>query len=520
MSSDTDFDKLGKIREEWSFRSVLVSVDNLSSALEIVSFSDTKIKPGWQSSGKFDFGESASIRNIELLPWVHIWESPLDRSLVVKIRDDFINYHCLQQKDENVYLHPVDGIEVINKTVEQFSFFSPSARVEVHRDYLRDYLAARKMSLLISIVADRFANAFPVEALGIEPNEYVRIDDHTHKTCVIQPPGALSEKYYTGRSSLYRNVVILPYDLPRLDRTPWYYFGEIPKKFRHPVAFIIDEEGNRAELHDKKCPKYLYFKPYVLKKYLEVKNFRVNFHMRNWGIAQDVISQINIDIGINSKGLVNAFAPDLAKLSSSEQSYWASYSSIPSGEICEELYQTRMLLNPPDSKSVVEEISDALSKLNSSFNKQFSEDLYDGSFPSDPDAAKMNVGPLGQDIVQLVSLGKLLYEFVIERMPISVLRKPVEHIANFDKEWKQIKLLEEIVILKTHDDTLEKEITDPLRGLNIIRIGSAHHGAPKITEAFNLLGYPSLATDIREAWEKCIGSISSTLIRLSKIIDS
>ena len=88
-----DFSEEGKIREEWSIRSVLVSCDDITTALNSISFHDTNIRPGWLRSGDFNFGEIAIVDNIELFPWVFIWESPLDAKLTIKIRADFLNYH-------------------------------------------------------------------------------------------------------------------------------------------------------------------------------------------------------------------------------------------------------------------------------------------------------------------------------------------------------------------------------------------------------------------------------------------
>ncbi|KKL64304.1 hypothetical protein LCGC14_2166330, partial [marine sediment metagenome] len=58
-----DFSEEGKIREEWSIRSVLVSCDDITTALDSISFHDTNIRPGWLSSGDFNFGEIAIVDN-------------------------------------------------------------------------------------------------------------------------------------------------------------------------------------------------------------------------------------------------------------------------------------------------------------------------------------------------------------------------------------------------------------------------------------------------------------------------
>jgi hypothetical protein len=57
------------------------------------------------------------------------------------------------------YMHPLDGNAVLRTSVEKVAFYNPTPHVLVHKDYLRDYLAARRGALLVSAVADRFWNA-------------------------------------------------------------------------------------------------------------------------------------------------------------------------------------------------------------------------------------------------------------------------------------------------------------------------------------------------------------------------
>jgi hypothetical protein len=129
--------------------------------------------------------------------------------------------------------------------------------------------------------------------------------------------------------------------------------------------FFVDAEGTRATA-EKAGLRYLFFKREVLRKYLDTPGFGVYFHMRNWGVATTPMRQ-SIDVGINSLGIATAFAPDIAKLSSIEQSYWASFTRLPSGEICKELFETRMLQEPPDSPSIPEIVKGATHDLDEVF---------------------------------------------------------------------------------------------------------------------------------------------------------
>jgi hypothetical protein len=139
-----------------------------------------------------------------------------------------------------------------------------------------------------------------------------------------------------GRSSLYWNLVVEPYEHPKPERSPWPYFRPPGASLSTPdqdrPRFIADIEGTRIVLSDYNHPLYLYFKPHVLEKYLETPGYRVFFHMRTWGQACGPQPESCVDVGINSKGLATAFAADIARLNPQEQLHWAHYSSLPSGE--------------------------------------------------------------------------------------------------------------------------------------------------------------------------------------------
>ncbi|MEQ9481001.1 hypothetical protein [Coleofasciculus sp. F4-SAH-05] len=192
--------------------------------------------------------------------------------------------------------------------------YDPTDRVIIHRDYLRDFLSALGMGLLISVTADRFANAATEEELEIEPSENKQIDELTWISTNIHTPDFTKHSSFRGRSILRRNFIIEPYDRPKFERSPWYFFGEDPIQESELPSFIVNDEGKRQALQKNTYLVnssseigwlgYLYFRPEVLQKYLQVPGYRVFFHMRNWGVASLPGDRGTIDVGINSQGLV------------------------------------------------------------------------------------------------------------------------------------------------------------------------------------------------------------------------
>ena len=220
-----DFSTLGQVREEWCFRSILVPIDDVDQAVKELSYYDTEFQPGWRSDDTFFFGDERTVAGVRLYPWIRSWKHPLSDVLVVRLRDDFVDYHCLIGRKDDAYIHPVDEIEAAKVGTERHSFFNPTPVVVVYADYLREYLWARKYGLIISCVADRFANGASENELGVCATADLPIDNCSTVTNVIHLPGSLSAEYFTARASLFTNYVVGPHDKPRPNRTPWYYFG-------------------------------------------------------------------------------------------------------------------------------------------------------------------------------------------------------------------------------------------------------------------------------------------------------
>lgn len=518
-------------REEWLIHSALVPIDQLHmAATEITSPHYLTFEMGWNSEDQFSFGDYSQYGKIQLYALAQLLKHPISQDFSVELSREFITYHALQKRNTSQYYHPIDNILVAETNLDSHKFFDPTARVIIHRDYLRDFLAALEMGLLISVTADRFANAASEEELELEQVEDSQIDDFTWISTNIHTPEFTHHSYFRGRSILRRNFIIEPYDRPRFERSPWYYFGEQSLQESELPSFIINDEGKRQSL-----PKntylgsyvdsgigtfgYLYFRPEVLQKYLQVPGYSVFFHMRNWGVASLPGDRGTIDIGINSQGLVNAFAPDISDLDLSEQAYWASFSSLPSGEICEEMFQTRMQLNPPNSPGVVNLIQDAYSQLNAGFQHQTSIDLFKNIEPSKQDLHRLSVGPVSNQFMEVLELARILYGWVIETMQVNPLRNTLNALGgSVDKNLRQIKLLEKILIAKGLDESEARLITAPLVGLNELRIGSAHIGSTELEPIFQLMGASTVPTTPRAGWNVCVDTVAKCLYSIAGIL--
>jgi hypothetical protein len=512
-------------REEWLIHSALVPLHQLNNAvIEIKSPHDLTFHIGWGNENNFEFGDYAKYGEIQLYPLALLTKHPISEDLIVQLSSKFVTYHALQKRNQSQYYHPIDNLLVAETNIETHKIYNPTGNVILHCDYLRDFLAAVKMGLFISVVADRFANAPTEEELELDKIEDEKIDEFTWLSTSMHSSKFTDHGYFRGRSILRRNFIIEPYDKPKFERSPWSYYGEKSIPEGELPQFIINSKGDKQVL--KKSISigdfgYIYFRPEVLQKYLQVPGYSVYFHMRNWGSASLPGDRGSIDVGINSHGLVNAFAPDIAELNSSEQAYWSSFSSLPSGEICEEMFQTRMLLNPPNSPGVVELIRDARSQLNTIYKTNFSVDLFNDMEPSKQELYRLSVGPISNQFSEVLELARIFYGWAIETMQIAPLQSVLKKLdVAVDKGLRQIKLLERILMAKGLDEARARSLSAPLVGLNELRIGSAHIGSLELESIFQLMGASTNPQTPREGWNLCIDAVIASLTLISNALQT
>ncbi|MEM6254850.1 MAG: hypothetical protein AAF821_18190 [Cyanobacteria bacterium P01_D01_bin.156] len=519
-----NFDTPDWKKEEWLVRSALVPIDQLESAAsQIKEPDDLTFETGWDFENQFDFGDHMEYGNLQLYPLVLSGKHPITEEITVELCRKFRTYHALETQDQLKYNHPIDKLIAATVLMEAHPLYDPTAKVTVHPDYLRDFLAAVQMGLIISVVADRFANALTEDALQLEEVEAQEVDAFTTLSTIIHPPEFTRHEHFRGRSILHRNFIIEPYTQPKFERSPWHFYGEKSAEDSTAPTFIINDEGEKKPLPSNTfLPNYtaegigqygyLYFRPEVLHKYLNEPGYSVCFHMRKWGTASIPGGIKTVDVGINSHGLVNAFAPDIADLSITEQSYWASYSSLPNGEICDEMFQTRMQQKPPHSPGVIEVIQNARSQLSDTFKNQFSVDLFKDKEPPKKEQYQLSVGPILGQMKEVTDFAKTLYIWAIEPMEIDALRAALTSLGGtVDKKLRQIKLLEKILIQKGLNLQQARSITAALVGLNDLRIVSAHIGGPESKASFQLMGATSMPETPIAAWDLCVDAVAASL---------
>jgi hypothetical protein len=304
---------LGWEQEEWGISAALIPLESAfnengadTRAASSIRVYDMDFGPWWRAANDFDFGDARHLDGVLAWPWLHHRVHRRTNDLLIEPRADFIRYHALDKREfpdhheGTEYVHPLEESVALRTWVEQVAYYKPMPFSEVQQDYLRDYLAARKASLLIAIVADRFANAPTVEELGLHVVEEEYIGEYAWITTGVHEEAAHNFKYAMGRSSLYWNVLIRSYPEPKRTRNAWHFHDERRQSAtdgQPAPTFIVDPEGHRRAANDKDCPWYLCFSTRVLDRYFATSGYHAGFHMRTWGCATSPHG--SVDVGVN-----------------------------------------------------------------------------------------------------------------------------------------------------------------------------------------------------------------------------
>jgi hypothetical protein len=508
--------EIGSSREEWLIRSVLVDADAVKDVRHPADPHVLDFSPSWEDDPlRFDFGDHFRIVDTDAYPFIITRTHPISDQLEVELRPDFRWYHFLPQTGGE-FKHPLDDVVVATVNIDSHAFFNPTPRVTVHPDYLRDYLAARGYALVVAVVADRFATRANLAELEIETTQdAIEIDKNARIRLTINEENGRA----WGRSSLYWSMVVEPYDRPRPQRSAWHFFGDMPDDGAVTPTFIIDAQGTRGTAKQAGLG-YLYFKREVLRKYLDAPGYSVYFHMRTWGAASTPLGS-SVDVGVNEEHLVTAFAPDIAELSVGDQAYWSSFSVVPSGGVCWELFETRMQQRPPHSPSLPELITKAIGDLNDAFRTRYGSDLYRTKHERLPSHRHLSVGPVTENMQEFLDLAKVLYTVTVEDIDEKAIKNalPVNQRPKKEENLRSIALMERLLQTDGHEDGEIRALTNMLRALRNLRVIEAHVlSSDDVLKEFKSWGVTTLPASRRVMWHVAVDAMTKALHEIAAFL--
>jgi hypothetical protein len=421
--------------------------------------------------------------------------------------------------------------------------------IEIKREFLLDYLAARNMSLRLSYYRQRVENV-----ASLKTSEYVDLENHEEErdggryellirgvNDVFGGSWAIFRTWRTDVDEDEDAPVMGPetndnidhessegngggYDGVRVEgefwRDEWIEHQGISMRVRGDAdtnlpQFIVETDSTRmpsAELNNEDAGRWLWFRSGIINELLGLRGFSLKWCTAETGKIQST-SGYSIHFGINSSDLVTVYAYDVARLPAWEQYLWAAQNVVPDGKVSNELLASQVKAQPATTHAVEELLFEVMGMLEDGFQQAFNVVLY--SHDLDHLEAMKHISRFAStDQVSLLRLAKELVRVFSDRLDVRELRKLSTHS---DKEkLGSYKLLQDVLAQKVGIDKARK-VFGPLVGAYDMRVGDAHPTSSKIEDAFKLAGIDGSKSFLRQG-EQLISNFGQSIWLVGKLL--
>ena len=449
-------------------------------------------------------------------------------------------------KEENSWVRPEeDFVEVIR---ESFDEQGNHVQIEIKREFLIDYLAARNLSLRLIYYRQRVEHVDEIES-----SEYAGLESYQEERDQGQfelRVNSLNDVYGGGWASfrVWRTDVDEEDDAPVMGpetnentesessqgirddyrgvrvegefwRNEWIEHQGISTRIRYDKdsnlpTFIVETDGARmpsAELDNEDIGRWLFFRSGIVNELLQHRGFSLEWYTAETGCIHST-SGYHTHFGINGADLITVYAYDVAKLPSWEQRIWAAHNVVPEGKVSSELLASQVRVQPASTHAVEDLLFKVMRMLEASFKKKFNVDLFSHDI-NDSELLQQISRFSSTDRTSLLRLAKDLVRIFTDRLNVKALRELSNH-----KDKNQLgsnKLLQNIVAQKIGENYAHK-IFSVIVGVYDMRLGDAHPTGSKIEEAIKLAGIDENQSFLRQGEQLisnfgqaiwCIGSI-------------
>ncbi|MCS6230361.1 hypothetical protein G3488_05735 [Shewanella baltica] len=392
--------------------------------------------------------------------------------------------------------------------------------IEIKREHLLDYLAARNLALRLSYYRQRVENV-----ISLESSDYAGLEDYkeerdggryelrirdindvfggswamfrTWRTDVDEEEDAPVMGPETNENTGYESSQGHKggYEGVRVEgefwRDEWIDHRGTSTRVRGDAdsnlpQFIVETDGTRlpsAELNSEDIGRWLWFRSSIVSELLELRGFSLGWCTAETGRIKST-SGNSIHFGINFSDLITIYAYDIARLPAWEQHIWAAQNVVPDGKVSSELLDSQVKAQPASTHAVEELLLEVMAMLENGFRESFDISLFTHEI-NRLEAIKHISRFASKDQASLLRLAKELVRVFSDRLNVGELRKLSTH-SNKDKLGSN-KLLEDILAQKVGTEKA-RSVFGPIAGAYDMRVGDAHPTSSKIGEALKLAG--------------------------------
>jgi len=450
-------------------------------------------------------------------------------------------------KEGNNWVRPEEDFTVVAREIVGRD--GDHSLIEIKREFLMDYLAARNLSLRLSYYRQRVENVAtlresPYAALSeirdqreggrfelrIRELEAVfggswasirmwRTDVDEEEDAPVMGPehdentaSEQAEGYRGGYSGVRIEGEFWRDEWIDHQGKSYRVRGDIDHNLPH---FIVETDGTRkfsAELDNEDIGRWLFFRPAVVNELLSHRGFSLKWYTAETG-ALASSSGYSTHFGVNSSDLVTVYAYDIARLPAWEQFLWAANNVAPEGKVSSELLSSQVRAQVADTNAVEVLLFGCMRLLAEGFHKEFNVALF--SHDIDDESSMQQISRFAsKDQASLLRLAKELVRVFSDRLDVRSLRKLSDH-PDKDKLGSN-KLLQSILAKKAGEERAKK-IFGVIAGVYDMRLGDAHPTSAKIGDALDLAGVDTSLSHLRQG-EQLIGNFGNAIWWIGKLL--
>ncbi len=279
------------------------------------------------------------------------------------------------------------------------------------------------------------------------------------------------------------------------------------------VFFITDSEGKqetRETLTDG--GRWLWFRPEIVLELISHRAGFLGWYTKDTGNV-GCASGCGVHFGINSVGLINTYAKDVALLPDWQQKIWSGFNVPPEGKVSKELLASQVDARPASTKAPEAFIYLLVDQL-----KELSQNRLGFSIiRTHHDAPKLIAEIYRFRVVDkkgLFSLAKDVTRLITDSIDTKAIEKIIPKQTAKLGSLKSLELL-----LSTKISTgLAKTVMGPLFGAYELRLADAHPASEDLKAALDLLGIDKNVPYVEQGFQ-LLNAVADTLQRICQIIE-
>jgi hypothetical protein len=390
----------------------------------------------------------------------------------------------------------------------------------IRSDFLRDYLAARRLALRVAVYRQRTATLRDAShiswvATGLVDNQpHDRFEARSFRTTAdggLLGTVAVFEAWRTDVDE-GDEVPVFPkesdqntdgrsYRFERKGETVTRVDGELwREEWIEPAArslrvrgddpetdidFIVDGAGVREPSHrlnNEDVGRYLWFNSRIVAALAGVRGAGFEWYTEDTGSLW-CSPDYRVHFGVNQLGLVNVYAYDVARLPQWQQRVWAAHNVLPDGGVSAELLAAQMRAHPANTEAPEAKLVHEMTGLDEDFSRIFGVPIFRHHDAASEIASKVHRFR-AVDEHNLLALAKDIARLTADRFDVAAMYKAV---GKPDRTLGSLKSLEWLLGHFVPGDQARALLT-PLVGIYELRLGDAHLPPSEIAQAFALVG--------------------------------